>query len=141
MAPIFSGVPGPAGELATVHIPHLELSLVPISDPSTVLLAATVDVIVGVNADYGIDGLAFEVTPPTADNLTVTLLENPLFVDPATLDLLLPNLVGLAVPLIAESLGSFNLPEFLGMQLSAVDIARAGDYTALYFDLSAVPIP
>jgi hypothetical protein len=69
------------------------------------------------------------------------LLENPLFVDPATLDAILPALVGLAVPTIAESLGSFPIPDFLGLELSAVDIARAGDYTALYFDLSPVPVP
>jgi len=49
--------------------------------------------------------------------------------------------VGLAVPVIADSLGSFPLPEFLGLQLNAVDIARLGDYTALFFDLSPVPVP
>jgi hypothetical protein len=141
LAPIFSGEPGPAGELATVHLPHLELLLVPVVDPDTVLLAGSIDVIVGVEASYGIDGLVFEVTPPTPANLTVTLLENPLFVAPATLDTLLPALVGLAVPIIAESLGSFPLPDFLGLQLSSVDIARNGDYTALYFDLSPVPVP
>jgi len=140
-APIFSGEPGPAGELATVHLPHLELFLVPVDDPSVVLLAGSIDVIVGVEATYGVAGLTFEVTPPVPGNLTVTLLENPLFVDPATLDAILPSLVGLAVPLIADSLGSFPLPDFLGLQLSAVDIARAGDYTALYFDLSPVPVP
>lgn len=140
-APIFSGEPGPNGELATVHLPHLELSLVPVSDPSTVLLAGSIDVVVGVEATYGIAGLTFEVTPPTPGNLTVTLLENPLFVDPATLDAILPALVGLAVPSIAESLGTFPLPDFLGLQLDAVDIDRAGDYTALYFDLTPVPIP
>ncbi|MDG2333464.1 MAG: hypothetical protein P8Q97_04495 [Myxococcota bacterium] len=141
MAPIFSGEPGPEGELATVHLPHLELTLVPVSDPSTVLLAGSIDVIVGVDAGYGVDGLVFSVTPPSAANLSVTLLENPLYVDPATLDTLLPSLVGLAVPVIADSLGSFPLPEFLGLQLNAVDIARLGDYTALFFDLSPVPVP
>jgi hypothetical protein len=140
-APIFSGEPGPNGELATVHLPHLELFLVPVSDPSTILLAGSIDVVVGVDASYGVAGLTFDVTPPAAENLTVTLLENPLFVDPATLDAILPALVGLAVPTIAESLGSFPIPDFLGLELSAVDIARAGDYTALYFDLSAVPVP
>ena len=140
-APIFSGEPGPSGELATVHLPHLELSLVPVDDPSVVLLAGSIDVIVGVEATYGVAGLTFEVTPPVPGNLTVTLLENPLFVAPATLDSILPTLVGLAVPLIAESLGSFPIPDFLGLELSAVDIAREGDYTSLYFDLSPVPVP
>ena len=140
-APIFSGEPGPSGELATVHLPHLELSLVPVVDPSVVLLAGSIDVIVGVEATYGVAGLTFEVTPPVPGNLTVTLLENPLFVAPATLDSILPTLVGLAVPLIAESLGSFPIPDFLGLELSAVDIAREGDYTSLYFDLSPVPVP
>ena len=97
--------------------------------------------IVGVEPSYGIDGLAFNVTPPSPSHLTVTLLQNPLYVDVATLDVLLPNLVGLAVPLIADSLGSFPLPEFFDLQLSAVDIARTGDYISLYFDLSPVPVP
>jgi len=141
MAPIFSGEPGPAGELATVHIPHLDLVLAPVVDPDTVLLAASVDVTLGVEAGYGVDGLAFAVTPPTPENLTVTLLENPLFVDPATLDTLFPALVGLAVPIIAESLGTFPIPTFLGLELSAVDIARNSGYTALYFDLSPAPVP
>ncbi len=140
-APIFSGDLGPAGELATVHLPHLQLLLVPASDPSTVLLAGSIDVIVGVEPSYGIDGLVFDVTPPLPANLTVTLLQNPLYIDVATLDVLLPNLVGLAVPLIADSLGSFPLPDFFGLQLSAVDIARSGDYIGLYFDLSPVPVP
>jgi len=140
-APIFSGEPGPSGELATVHLPHLELFLVPVDDPSVVLLAGSIDVIVGVEATYGVAGLTFEVTPPVPGNLTVTLLENPLFVAPATLDSILPTLVGLAVPLIADSLGSFPIPDFLGLELSAVDIAREGDYTSLYFDLSPVPVP
>ncbi|MDE0887340.1 MAG: hypothetical protein OSB70_17595 [Myxococcota bacterium] len=141
MAPIFSGEPGPAGELATVHLPQLELVLAPVSDPSTVLLAGSIDVTVGVEASYGLEGLVFTVTPPSAENLTVTLLENPLYVDPATLDTLLPALVGLAVPVIADSLGSFSLPQFLGLELSAVDIARQGGYTVLFFDLSPVPVP
>ncbi len=141
MAPIFSGEPGPNGELATVHLPHLDLVLSPIVDPDTVLLAGSIDVILGIDANYGVEGLTFVVTPPTPEDLTVTLLQNPLFVDPATLDTLLPALVSLAVPTIAESLGSFPIPEFLGLELSAVDIARNGDYTALYFDLSPVPVP
>ena len=113
----------------------------PVDDPSVVLLAGSIDVIVGVEATYGVAGLTFEVTPPVPGNLTVTLLENPLFVAPATLDSILPTLVGLAVPLIADSLGSFPIPDFLGLELSAVDIAREGDYTSLYFDLSPVPVP
>ncbi len=76
---------------------------------------AVVDVVVGVDASYGVAGLTFEVTPPAAENLTVTLLENPLFVDPATLDAILPALVGLAVPTIAES---------LGREISTADEAR-----------------
>ena len=140
-APIFSGDLGPAGELATVHLPHLKLLLVPVSDPSTVLLAGSIDVIVGVEPSYGIDGLVFDVTPPLPANLTVTLLENPLYIDVATLDVLLPNLVGLAVPLIADSLGSFPLPAFFDLELGAVDIARNGDYISLYFDLSPVVVP
>jgi hypothetical protein len=140
-APIFSGAAGPAGELATVHLAHLELELVPVSDPETVLLAGSVNVILGMDAVYGIDGLSFIVTPPVASEIDVTLLENPLFVDPVTLDALLPGLVGIAIPTIAESLGTFPLPDFMGLQLTSVDIARTGEFTSLFFDLSPAAVP
>ena len=139
LAPIFTGEPGASGELATLLIPHLEFSVVPVSEASVVLLSGVVDVTLGVDVGYDAEGLSFEVETPDPSNIEVTLVENPLYVDPSTLDLFLPSLVGLAVPVLADSLGSFTLPEFLGLQLILIDADRVGEYLTLFFDMSAAP--
>ena len=139
MAPILSGEPGPAGELATVRVPHLLLTLSPVADPSVVLLGGNVDVTLGLDTTFAAGELTFVLSAPAAGDINVTLLENPLFVPEPTLDLLLPALVGLAVPVLADSLGTFPLPAFLGLDLSLVDVDRNGEYTSLFFDLSPAP--
>ena len=71
--------------------------------------------------------------------MDVILVENPLYVDTATLELFLPSLIGVAVPTLGDSLGSFPLPEFLGLQLSLIDVDRVGEYISVFFDMSAAP--
>ena len=139
LAPIFTGEPGASGELATLLISHLEFSVVPVSEPSVVLLGGVVDVTLGVDVGFDGDGLSFDVETPDPSNIDVILIENPLYVDPSTLDLFLPSLVGLAVPTLTDSLGSFPLPEFLGLQLGLIDADRVGGYLSLFFDMSAAP--
>jgi hypothetical protein len=41
------------------------------------------------------------------------------------------------VPTLASALGSFPLPDFLGLQLDLVDLTRNGEYMSLFFNLSA----
>ena len=57
------------------------------------------------------------------------------------LELLMPLLVQTSIPTLAESLGSFNLPEFLGLQLTLIDQTRQDGYLILYFDLSPAVAP
>jgi hypothetical protein len=139
MAPILTGEIGPSGELATVRVPHLLLDISPISDPTVALLGGVVDVTLGLDATFGGGELSFVLTAPAAEDINVTLLENPLFVPAATLDVLLPALVGLTVPVLADSLGSFPLPDFLGLELTLVEVDRNGEFTSLFFDLSPAP--
>jgi len=139
MAPIFTGEAGPAGEIATIRVPHLELALVPVADPDVVLLGGVIDVALGLDVGFAAGEIAFVLSPPAPGGITVTLTENPLFVPTATLDALLPGLVGLAVPVLADSLGSFPLPAFLGLDLSLVEADRNGEYTSLFFDMTPAP--
>jgi hypothetical protein len=139
MAPILTGEIGPSGELATVRVPHLLLDISPISDPTVALLGGVVDVTLGLDATFGGGELSFVLTAPAEEDINVTLLENPLFVPAATLDVLLPALVGLTVPVLADSLGSFPLPDFLGLELTLVEVDRNGEFTSLFFDLSPAP--
>ena len=139
IAPIYTGELGPSGELATLILTHLKFSVVPQIDPSLELLSGVVDVVLGVDIGFGVDGLSFQVSLPSATDIDVTLIANPLYVDNSTLNVLLPTVVGLSVPTLADSLGSFPIPEFIGTQLSLVDADRSGEYTSLFFDLSAAP--
>ncbi|MEE3326854.1 MAG: hypothetical protein VX252_05945 [Myxococcota bacterium] len=139
LAPIFSGDAGPSGQLATLLISHLEFSVVPVAEPSVVLLGGLVDVTLGVDVGYDAAGLSFQVETPDPSNVDVILIKNPLYVDTATLELFLPSLVGIAIPTIADSLGSFPLPEFLGLQLVLIEADRTGEYLSIFFDMSAAP--
>ena len=139
LAPIFSGDSGPSGQLATLMISHLEFSVVPVVEPSVILLGGIVDVTLGVDVGYAAEGLSFQVETPDPSNVEVILIENPLYVDTPTLELFLPSLVGVAIPTLADSLGSFPLPEFLGLQLDLIEADRVSGYIALFFDLSAAP--
>jgi hypothetical protein len=139
MAPFVTGQAGPAGELATLRLAHLEVSVVPVVDPTVVLARAAVDGVLGLDATFSGGDLTFVITPPAAQDLSFTLLENPLLANEATLNLLLPQLLTLAVPLIGDSLGTFPLPAFLGLQLSLIDIDRNGEFISLFLDLSPAP--
>ena len=66
----------------------------------------------------------------------MTLLENPLFVNETLLDLLRPQLLAVAIPALGDSLGSFPLPDFVGLQLGLVDVDRNGEFMSLFLDLS-----
>jgi hypothetical protein len=139
MAPFVTGDPGPAGELATLRMPHLRVRVVPTSDPTVPLLDLAVDAELGLTADFTAGELSFTVTPPTALDVSFTLLDNPLFENETTIDTLVPTLLALAIPILGDSLGSFPLPEFLGLQLSLVDVDRNGEFISLFLDLSPIP--
>lgn len=138
-APILSGQIGPAGELATLEMPHLVVSIVPVVEPETLLLQGVVDAELGLDADFIGGELAFLLSAPQAEDISITLLENPFRVSEATLDALLPGLLALAVPTLSDSLGTFPLPDFLGLQLGLVDVDRNGEFMSLFFDLTPAP--
>ena len=48
-------------------------------------------------------------------------------------------LLAIALPVVGDSLGTFPLPEFLGLQLSLVDLDRNGEFISLFLDLSPTP--
>jgi hypothetical protein len=139
LAPFVTGDPGPMGELATLRLAHLGLKIVPVVDPTVTLLEVAVDGELGLDASFTAGDLAFTVTPPTAQDLSFTLLENPLLADEATIDGLLPQLLTLVIPTLGDSLGSFPLPAFLGLELSLVDVDQNGEFISLFLDLSPTP--
>ncbi len=138
-APFITGDPGPAGELATLRMGHLSITVVPVADPSVVLAQLAVDGVLGLDADFVGGELVFQVSPPGTADIDYTIVENPLHVDEALVAALLPQLVSVAIPALGDSLGSFPLPDFLGLSLSLVDVDRNGEFISLFLDLSPTP--
>jgi hypothetical protein len=138
LAPIVTGDLGPGGELALVRAPHLLVTLVAAVD-GTVLLQAAVDTEVGLDLTVAAGELNFMLGTPTAQDISFTILQNPLLANEAALETLLPALMSLAFPSIADSLGTFPLPAFLGFQLQLVDANRNGEFMSLFLDLAPAP--
>jgi hypothetical protein len=105
----------------------------------TVLLQAAVDTEVGLDMTVAAGDLTFTLGTPTAQDISFTILKNPLLANEAALDTLLPALMSLAFPSIADSLGTFPLPSFLGFQLQLVDVDRNGEFMSLFLDLAPAP--
>lgn len=139
LAPVLSGAPGPGGELAELRIAGLRVD-VRFADDDSLLLGTVVDADVGVDLDFADGALGFALGEPGPDAIRVTLVENPRFVDEASVLSFLPGVFPLVLPTLGSALGSFPLPDFLGLSLEPVEISRAGDFLALFLDLAVEPV-
>lgn len=134
LAPVVTGQGGPLGELADLRLGHLRANLVK-DDTDQVLVAAAIDVRVGLDVQFVGGQLAFVVGELQPANLGVTILVNAINANDGQLTALLRFLVPELFPSLAGSLGSFPIPAFLGFDLSPVESGKAGDFLAIYADL------
>ena len=141
LAPLVTGAPGPKGELALLKISQLLLKVV-IDNPNggeLEAVRATLDADVGINLDVDPVGgaLVFELAPPDPSTIKVKVVETPIGANLTNLETLLPSLVGSFLPALASGLGSFPLPQFLGLSLDVVQVARNGEMLTIYANLSS----
>ena len=54
----------------------------------------------------------------------------------AKIEDLLPLMIDLLLPQLGDSLGTFPLPVFLGLELEAVDVDRSGEFMSLFLNFS-----
>ncbi len=138
MAPFLTGSTGPAGEIAELVIPHLEITVKPTAGqaaPLRVVADATVGLDVGLNAGQ----LSFTLASLQPQDLRIDIVQNPLLANEPQLTALLQSIVPILFPSLANSLGSFPLPQFLGLQPTLVEADRAGQFLSLFLDLQPVP--
>jgi len=135
-SPIITGEPGPAGELALVRLGGLEAEVVLLQGGAElVALRIALNVDIGSEIDF-VDGvIVFDLSPTTANDVEFTIFNNLLGADEAGLQLLVPTLVDQALPSLEDSLEGFPLPDFLGIELSKVDVDRNGEFFSVYFDM------
>lgn len=138
LAPVLTGNPGPAGEIAELRVGHLVLEL---RDPTPgverPLLAIAIDFRAGL--ELLIDDATGQLAPTVASvdpaDVTVSILDNLVQTDEATLQSVLPTLLTVALPQLGSSLGSFPIPSFLDLELKPVEISRSGQFMSIFADL------
>ena len=139
IAPIVTGELGPAGEIANMVIAQLLISVVPLSGDPEAFIQAAVDVQLGLDLSFSAGALVFALSPPEVQDVSLTVLQNPIGGNEVVLQLLVPTLMTGALDALQSSLGSFPLPAFLGLDLNLVDLDRNGEFMSLFLDLQPVP--
>ena len=137
LAPFLTGEAGPSGELAEIVIPHLQAIVR--DEMGNVFLRFVADATAGLDISFGGGELAFTLGTIDSASLNVNILDNDIGTNEFFLGFLLPGLVEAAVPLLADSLGSFPLPEFLGLELQGVEVSKNGEFMSIFTDLVATP--
>jgi hypothetical protein len=138
IAPVLTGDPGPAGELGELRASHIRVEFVQDAGQpgEQVRLVLAVDAKIGLNLAFQPGGIGFALSTPTANDVTVSLLKNPLGVSEASLQGFLPSVLAGFLPDLASALQSFPLPSFLGLSLSGIEVSRNGQYYAIFADLT-----
>jgi Glucodextranase, domain B len=137
---IVTGSPGPNGELAELRVHALQVRLRDVAHQLPVLLTLSIDARLGLDASLQGGALSFQLgAPDPQSDVAVTFLVNRLGADEAALEDLIAGLFASAAPSLADALGAFPLPDFLGLQLSEVEVGRAGEFLSLYLDLQPAP--
>ncbi len=138
MAPIVTGHTGPGGELAELLIPQLSIEVVTTSLPEVVYLGGVADLKTGFNLalDAQTGSLVPTLSPPAPENITVVLINNPLYADEATLQATLPLVLGPVLPSLSSSLGAIPVPSFLGLAPTGVEVSRNGQFMSVFLNLN-----
>jgi cysteine-rich repeat protein len=141
LAPVLTGNAGPNGELAELKIAHIAIDIVE-PGPETVWLSGAFDARLGLNFAFLPDGsgLSISISEPSASDLTMTVIDNPLGTNEAQIEAVLPGLIRAQIPDLAGALAGFPLPQFFGLSLGGVEVSRTGgQFMGLYANLTPAP--
>ena len=103
-----------------------------------IFLEAAIDLESGSISTLSGGGLGAVISEPAPGAIASTILVNRMGTEEATLDTLVPLLMGAALPQLAGSIGTFPLPSFLALDLELVDVDRNGDFLSLFLDFSPI---
>ena len=140
LAPIVTGVAGPAGELTELKVSHVTLDIIE-PGPNKVWLSGVLDARMGMNLAFLPDGsgLSISLSPPAISDLAVVVLENPLGANESQVETVLPALIQPLIPSLAGALSGFPLPQFFGLSLQGVEVSRSGQFLSLFANLAPAP--
>ncbi len=139
LAPVFTGAPGPAGELAEMKISSLvvEAELSNVGEP---FLALETDLDAGVDLAFTAAGLQFALATPGANDITMVVVTNTFGTDESFIVAIFQQLFPLLAPELENAIEAFPIPSLLGLDLSPVEVARLpGGFIGLFADLVQTP--
>ena len=134
LAPVVSGGNGPEGELGDLRIGHLKVTLV-VANSGSPLLTIAVDVRIGLDLVFADGQLAFLLGSLSSEGIGLTITSNQISANETQLTNVLLFLLPDVLPTLADSLGAFPIPSFLGFDLGLVEVSKSGQFMSLFADL------
>jgi hypothetical protein len=98
-----------------------------------------IDATLGLDIDFVGGELQFLLGTLDLGLVAVSITENSINANETSLVNVVLTLAPSLFPSLADSLGTFPLPDFLGLQLSLVEIGKLGEYMSLFVNLTPVP--
>lgn len=137
-APVFTGAPGPSGEVAEILISHLLVN-VRLANSGILAMSLAIDAAAGI--DLTIDGgaIGFGFGTPDPANIGVTILNNSVDADEMVVKDFIAAVLPFAFPELAGALGGLPLPTFLGLVLDPIEVSKQGDFLTIFANLTAGP--
>jgi hypothetical protein len=135
VAPIVTTADAPAGALGELRFHGYRVTVKTADETNTVITELVIDFSTGVDLTLQDDGLAFAFDQPEAEDFHSDIVQNPLNLPADVVDQVFEALAPDVFGAVGESLPRFPLPQFVGMDLSLVEIARVGTGFVLYADL------
>lgn len=135
VAPIVTTAPGPNGATGELRF-HGYRALVKTTDETNApLLELVLDFRTGVGLQLTDTGLGFSFAQPAEGDLSATVTVNTLNLPPALITSVFQQLSPQVFASVQDTLPSFPLPQFAGLDLSLVEIGRVGSGFVLFADL------
>jgi hypothetical protein len=135
VAPIVTTADAPEGSLAELKFHGYRVTVNTNDANKALLLDLVIDFTTGIDLELVDGGLAFAFNQPAPENLSSDIVKNPLNLPPALVDQVFASLTPQVFDQVGEVLPRFPLPQFVGMNLQLVEVARVGEGFVLYTDL------
>jgi hypothetical protein len=142
LAPFLTGNSGPGGELGELRVGNYQIEVDGTNSGGSFLaLSGAMDFRAGLDMSFddATGSLAVGIGSVAPADVTVSILKNPVHTNEAQLQVVLPSLIAFILPQLGQSLGSFPLPSFLGLDLQGVEVSRTGQFYSLYANLVQGP--
>jgi hypothetical protein len=139
IAPVFTGAPGPEGELAELKIAGLAIEM-EFAAIHQVFLTLEVDLDAGVDLSFTPAGLEFTLTTPPPASIGMVVTSNLVNTNEAALVFTFRNLFPLFAADLENAIDSFPIPSLLGLDLESVEVARlSGGFLGIFANLVQQP--